>query len=187
METALNYSIRKSIYNYLNRFMVSWWGTDSYFNNGQIQIGDIELMTALYGSSGSFGSIVRFKSIVNSIFTVIRSTFCSKKIPIHGPVHKSDFNYSYLRIHFSWLPQAVAKKRIYCLSQKFSYASKIIDPVINGFSPNEVRSHLHICNYSIVTFGIRVLCLESSNTSRVNSLDGFRASVVGKVKTDLCI
>ena len=31
----------KSIYNYPNRFMVSWWVIDSYFNNEQIQIGDI--------------------------------------------------------------------------------------------------------------------------------------------------
>ena len=43
---------RKSIYNDPNRFMVSLRGTDSYFNNEQIQIGDIEIMTAAYGSSG---------------------------------------------------------------------------------------------------------------------------------------
>ena len=30
--------------------MVSWWGTDLYFNNEQIQIGDIEIMTSSYGS-----------------------------------------------------------------------------------------------------------------------------------------
>ena len=46
--------------------MVSWWGTDSYFNNEQIQIGDTELMNAAYGSSGSFGSRVRSKSFGNN-------------------------------------------------------------------------------------------------------------------------
>ena len=30
--------------------MVSWGGTDSYLNNEQIQIGDIEIMTSAYGS-----------------------------------------------------------------------------------------------------------------------------------------
>ena len=43
--------------------MVSWWGTDSYFNNEQIQIGDTEIMTSAYGSSGSFVSKVGSKSI----------------------------------------------------------------------------------------------------------------------------
>ena len=43
------------IYNNTNIFMVSWWETDSYLNNEHIQIGDIEIMTATYGSSGSFG------------------------------------------------------------------------------------------------------------------------------------
>ena len=51
MVTALNFPIQENIYNYPNRFMVSWWGTDSYFNNDHIQIGDIEIMTAAYGSS----------------------------------------------------------------------------------------------------------------------------------------
>ena len=46
--------------------MVSWWGTDSYFNNEQIQIGDIEIVTSTYGSSGSFGSRVRSKYIGNN-------------------------------------------------------------------------------------------------------------------------
>ena len=35
--------------------MVSWLGIDSYFNNEQIQIGGIEIITSLYGSSGLFG------------------------------------------------------------------------------------------------------------------------------------
>ena len=34
--------------------MISWWGTDSYFNNEQIQIGDIQMMNYAYGSSGIF-------------------------------------------------------------------------------------------------------------------------------------
>ena len=63
-ETDLNFPFpKKSIYNDCNIFMVSWWGTDSYFNNKLIQICDIEMMTSEYGSSGSFESIVRSKSI----------------------------------------------------------------------------------------------------------------------------
>ena len=57
-------------------------------------------------------------------------------MPIHKTVHKYDFNYSYLRSHLSWLPQVVAKEMINCFSQKVSYASMKIDPVINGFNPN---------------------------------------------------
>ena len=76
METTLNYSIIYIyIYNDPNIFVVSWWGKDSYFNNEQIQIGDIEIMTAAYGSSGSFGSKVRFNSIGHNTFTGRRSNF----------------------------------------------------------------------------------------------------------------
>ena len=62
-----------------------------------------------------------------------------------------------------------------------------MDPVVNGFSPNDVSSHLHICDHSIVTFGIRGRCLGFSNTSRVDSLDRFRRTVVEKVKTYICL
>ena len=57
--------------------MVSWWGTDSYFNNEQIQIGDVELMNTAYGF-GSFGSRVRYKSIGHKTYTGKRSNFRSK-------------------------------------------------------------------------------------------------------------
>ena len=30
--------------------MVLWWETDSNFNNKQIKIGDIEIITSAYGS-----------------------------------------------------------------------------------------------------------------------------------------
>ena len=73
------------------------------------------------------------------------------------------------------------------MSQKCSYACKIIDSVINGFSPHEVRSHFHIYDTSVVTFGIRDICFGSSNTSNVDSLDRFRKSVVDKVITEVCI
>ena len=73
------------------------------------------------------------------------------------------------------------------MAKKVSYASKIIVPVINVFSPNEVISNFHICDHSIVTFGIRRLCLGFSNNSHVEILDRFRKSVVGKVKTEVCI
>ena len=73
------------------------------------------------------------------------------------------------------------------MSQKVSNASKIIDPVINGFSPNDESIHLYICYHSIFTFVIIESCIGFSNTSRVDSLDRFRISVVDKVKTDICI
>ena len=79
------------------------------------------------------------------------------------------------------------KKSIYRFNNKVRYASKTIDPVINGFIPNEVRRNLHICDHSIVTFCIRGFCLGFSSTYRVDSLDGFRKSVVDKVKRDICI
>ena len=184
METVFNYPIHKKyIYNDPNRFLVSWWRIDSYFNNEPIQISDFEIMTAAYGSSLSFGSRLRSKYIGHKTYAYIRSNFGSKPTPIHWPVQKSDLNYSYLRSQFSGLPQTVAKKLIYHLSQIVSYDSKIIYPVINGFSPNEVSSHLHICDHPIVTIGIIGLCLEFSNISHVDSLEGFRKSVVYKVRT----
>ena len=161
-------------YNDTNIFIVSWWEKYSYLNNEPIKIGDIKIMTAAYGSSGSFGSRVRSKYIGHTTYTGRRSNFCSKPVPIHGPVYKSNFIYSYSRSHFSWLPQAVAKKLIYFLSQKDSYSSKIIYPVLNGFSTNEVISHLHICDHSIITLSIIGFCLGFSNTSHVDILDKFR-------------
>ena len=135
--------------------MVSRWGIDSHFNIEQNQIGDIEIMISVYSFSGSFGSRVKSKSIGYNTYTVRRIDFSSKPSPIHGPFKNSNLNYSYSRIQFSRLPKAVAKSLIYPLSHKASNASKGIDPVINGFSPNYESSHLHICDQSIVTFGIR--------------------------------
>ena len=73
------------------------------------------------------------------------------------------------------------------MSQKVSNASKIIDPVINGFIPNYESSYLHIFDHSIFTFVIREKCIWFSNTLHVNRLDRFRISVVDKVKSDICI
>ena len=61
----------------------------------------------------------------------------------------------------------------------------IIDPVINGFSPNEVRSHLQICYHSIIDFWKIVLCLGFSKTSHVDILYSFIKSVVEKVKLEI--
>ena len=95
-------------------------------------------------------------------------------------------NYSYSRIHFGQLPQAVAKNLINILSQKVHYDSMMINQVIKRFSPNEVKSHFHICDHSIITFCRRLLCLGFSNTSWVDILYRFIKSVVDKVKTDVC-
>ena len=63
--------------------MVSWWGTNSNFNNEPIQISDAELMNSVYGSLVSFGSIVRSKSIGHNIYTGRRSSFRSEPTSIH--------------------------------------------------------------------------------------------------------
>ena len=110
---------------------------------------------------------------------------CSKSTPIHGTLQESDLIYSYSISHFGWLSQAVAKKPIYNFNHKVSYVYNIVDPVINVFSPNELRGYFHICDHSIVTFGIRGFCLGVLNTSDVDSLDRFRKPVVDKFKTDV--
>ena len=97
--------------------MVSWWGTDSYFNTKQVQIGDIEIMISAYGLSGSFGSRVRSKSIGHNTYAGKRSNFRSKPTPTHGLVKKSDFNYSHSRSHFSRSTQAVDKNNLPFVSE----------------------------------------------------------------------
>ena len=145
------------------------------------------MMISAYGSSGFFGYIVRSKSIGHHKYTGRRSNFCSKSTPIHEPAHKSHLNYSYSISHFIILPQAVAKLLMYCLSQKVSNASKIIDPVINGFIPNDVPSNLHIFKNSNFTFRTIEKCIGSSNNYYADSLDIFRGSVVDKAKAEICI
>ena len=61
------------------------------------------------------------------------------------------------------------------------------DPVINGFSTNEVTSHFHICEHSIVNFGQRGFCLGFSYTYRVDNLDSFIKVVVDKVNLEIYI
>ena len=76
MVTNLKYLLKYIyIYIYPNIFMVSWWGTDSYFSNKQIKISDNEIMTAVYGSSESFGSRVRSKSFGLNTYIGRRSNF----------------------------------------------------------------------------------------------------------------
>ena len=116
--------------------MVCWWKIDSYFNSEQSKFCDIGIITAEYGSSGSFGSRVISNYIGYNIYTGRRINFRLNPTPMHGQVHKYGLNYSYSRSHFSWLPQPFSKGLIYRLSHKLSYVYKIIDPVINRFSPN---------------------------------------------------
>ena len=59
------------------------------------------------------------------------------------------------------------------MSQRVSFASMITDPVINEFSPDEVRILLQTYDNSIVNFVIRGLCLVFSNTSYADGLDRF--------------
>ena len=131
-------------------------------------------MNAAYGSSGSVVSRERSKSIVHNTYTGIIISLRSKPTPEHGPVHKSDLNYSYLISHFSLLPQVVDKELINRFYQKVSYVYMKFYPVINGFSTIEVISNLHIWDNSITTFDIRGLSLGFSNTSHIYSLERFR-------------
>ena len=130
---------------------------------------------------------VRSKYILHYIYTVVRSTFSSKSIPIHGPYNKSELNFSHSRSHFSCLPQAVSKVLINVLSPNFTYAYIMIDPVNNLFCLNKVRIYFQICDLSMFYFWKICLCLRFSNTSNVDSLDRFRKLVVDKVKLDLII
>ena len=138
-------------------------------------------MTSLYGSSGSFVSILRSKYIVQNTYSGRRINFHSKPTPIQRPAQNLTWIIHTREVtSVGYHKQFLNLKKLY---QKVRYSSKIIDPVINLFIPNEVRSHFHIYDHSIVKFGIRGLCLWISNTSRVNSLDRFRKSVVNKFKT----
>ena len=73
--------------------MVYWWGSDSYFNSEPIQIMEVEMMNATFGSAGSFGSRSRSKCIVHNTYTCRRSNFRSKPTPIYGPFHKYELDF----------------------------------------------------------------------------------------------
>ena len=57
-----------------------------------------------------------------------------------------------------------------------------IDPIIDGFSTNEVKGYLQICDHSIINLWIRGFCLGFSDTSNIDILHRFRKSVVDEVK-----
>ena len=111
-------------------------------------------MNGAYGLSQSFVSRIKSKYIGHNTYAGRRSNFRSKPKPIDVPLNKSDFKYSYLRSRSNWLPKVFSQDLINCSSLKLSYAYMKIDPVTNGFIPNEVKSHLHICDNSIINFVI---------------------------------
>ena len=110
-----------------------------------------------------------------------RIKFRSKPTPFIGTVHKPESICSYFISQFSFLPQALYRRLNNNLSQKVSYVSMIIYPVIIGFSLNEQMSHFHICYYLIIILGKRGLYFGFSNTDRVGSLERFRKVVFEKV------
>ena len=116
-------------------------------------------MNGAYGLSQSFVSRIKSKYIGHNTYAGRRSNFRSKPKPIDVPLNKSDFKYSYLRSRSNWLPKVFSQDLINCSSLKLSYAYMKIDPVINGFSTNEIEIDLRICDNSIVTLGIRGFCL----------------------------
>ena len=104
-------------------------------------------MDDTFGSSVVFRSRIRSKCIGHNIFTGIRGNFRKKQTPIYVPVNKTELHFSHSSRHFSLLPQAVSKRLINCLSQKFNYDYMVVDTVINGFIHNEVRSCFHIFDH----------------------------------------
>ena len=101
---------KNSIHDDYSRFMVYWRGRYSYFNDEQYQISDVEMMNCAFGSSWLSGSRVRSNCIGNNTCAGRRINLISKPTPIHGPVHKSELNFSYAIKHFSSLPHSVIKK-----------------------------------------------------------------------------
>ena len=110
----------------------------------------------------------------------------SKTTPIHVPVQNQIWIIHTQEVTLVCYYKQLLKI-IYCLSHKIIYASKIIYLYINGFSQNSESSHLHICDHSIVTLGIREKCLGLSNTSHVDSLDRFIITFADKVNTYMCL
>ena len=105
----------------------------------------------------------------------------------HGPLHKSELDFSYSISDFIWLPQKVSKGLINHLSQKVSYTSMMIYLFVNVFSPNELIGNFKICDNSIINFETIGLWFGFSNTSHVVCADRFRKAVVNKVKIDISI
>ena len=114
-------------------------------------------MNAAYGSSGSFGSIVRSKSMGYNTYTGRIRNFSSNPSIIHVPIYKSYLSFSYLKIHFTWLSKSFSIGIIIVLHQKVSYAYTTIDKFINIVSLNEIKFHLQIFDNSIINFCIRGL------------------------------
>ena len=63
------YNTENSIYDKPIQFMVSFWVRGSYFNNQQIQIGNIEIMSDSFSFPGYFGSKVGSKCNGHKIYT----------------------------------------------------------------------------------------------------------------------
>lgn len=62
--TIVIYYSDDCIYNYCNKFMISWWGQEKYLNNEQIKISDIEMLNVVLVSSVSFGYSIRSNQLV---------------------------------------------------------------------------------------------------------------------------
>ena len=81
----------KIIFDDHSRFVVSCWGRYSYFIYEKIEISEIEIVHDVF-SLLEF-SLSRFRSniIGHNTYTGGSRNFTSKPIPLHVPVHKSDF------------------------------------------------------------------------------------------------
>ena len=117
-------------------------------------------MNNVLGSSGYVVSRDKSKCIVHNTYTDRRINPRLKPTPIHGPFNKSIIKCSYYKRHFHQLSQSVSKRLDGFLSQRLNYDYIIIDPIVTRFSPNALRSHIHIFDHSIITFGGRFFYID---------------------------
>ena len=88
-----------------------------------------------------------------------------KASPIKGPILKYDINLHYKRYSFNVTLQILDEKIVKNITEKDSFASKIVDTaILNTF--REVKYEpLVVCNQCVITFGIRKINLTLHHVS----------------------
>ena len=133
--------------------MAFWWVRYSYFNNEKFKLVTFKLLMLHLVCQDHLDIELSLNVFLVMPIKVEGGYSIQNQHQYTDQFINQNWVFLYSRKHFSWLPQAVSKILINRLSHKVSYASITIDPVINGFSPNELRSHFHIFDHPIITFG----------------------------------
>ena len=114
-----------------------------------------------------------------------KNLFLVKFVKLEGAIYVESNTYSWtsskIRIPFYSSPRKISVvyhsqlhlKTIKNLSQNIGFISMVIDTFISGIRPNKERSHLNICDNSMIHFGENI-CLGFSSTSHFYRLDIFR-------------